>query len=715
MTSDLTNGFGNSRNSRIVYVDPNDLYGEVNGASLTPDYTDYCLWCNLIVEKGSRLKSGATGTDGSGTVTMGFTTKPQEGLQYMSFLQGAEPEKYNYLTTYYTDIDYSDIKQHNIVEGIGVESVSIAMTNYYVPEVTINFVDVRGSGFFSREEVTHSNGNLINLEKNANGVEMDNLYSCFTTMPYPRFKLQVKGFYGQPVTYQLSCSNFEGAFDNNTGNFRLTAKFIGHQYSILGDIPFQYIVAAPLCKFVGETYWNEHKDSNEWRLPNGQHPEKLYDVFNKIKSAIQGNDNKLREVCESPDQQALISTYTQELNTIQLLKNAIESFKDSLRNSFGRGNVVETPIKDDDGLASEQMLLFKNNASFQVNDDIASRYNDMISVLKTYVDYGNPDITLDTTPNGCKADVEWKSGTISSLTHLFNITNESVCIHDSNKTSSDVNFLDGYKVDALGFTADIVNTANVGKKPISNLLSVELSKNLDNYTIKEQKNEYCCIVDFNNLTSLLNKRGTELRNSIKEQENAINDTQKEGMVELIGFEPYIGSFFKVIMCHLETFVAMIYEVARNIYSDIDNNLRQPSMLGVNNIHEDTDLGESIVENSGKVLNIPPWPGLYSHDNNGDDSTNDTEGKKYSNPDEESQVWAWIGNFKGTTPWREQEFVEQFYFSLMKSIKTKSETVSSTNNSNDSMKLKYPVIPSDFLMICHYTLQNQEMVWQHILE
>lgn len=36
----------------------------------------------------------------------------------------------------------------------------------------------------------------------------------FFTFPYPKFKLLVKGFYGKPVTFQLTCSKFTGSFNS---------------------------------------------------------------------------------------------------------------------------------------------------------------------------------------------------------------------------------------------------------------------------------------------------------------------------------------------------------------------------------------------------------------------------------------------------------------------------------------------------------------------
>ena len=45
-------------NSRILYVDPNDIYGKVNGVPITPDYSDFCIAFDLQCEIVARYKFG---------------------------------------------------------------------------------------------------------------------------------------------------------------------------------------------------------------------------------------------------------------------------------------------------------------------------------------------------------------------------------------------------------------------------------------------------------------------------------------------------------------------------------------------------------------------------------------------------------------------------------------------------------------------------------
>ena len=113
-----------------------------------------------------------------------------------------------------------------------------------VPEVTIQFIDVRGVSLFAQEEMRHC------MAKNGIGGVDDtsvegSFFKCFFTFPYPKFTLKVKGFYGEMVSYELTCSDFRAAFDSNTGNFNVTAKFIGYAFSFLNDIMTNALLAAP--------------------------------------------------------------------------------------------------------------------------------------------------------------------------------------------------------------------------------------------------------------------------------------------------------------------------------------------------------------------------------------------------------------------------------------------------------------------------------------
>jgi hypothetical protein len=57
--------FINTTHNRITYVEPNDFEGRIDGVALPPDYTDFCIFFDLIVEVSSRFKQDAGKTTDS--------------------------------------------------------------------------------------------------------------------------------------------------------------------------------------------------------------------------------------------------------------------------------------------------------------------------------------------------------------------------------------------------------------------------------------------------------------------------------------------------------------------------------------------------------------------------------------------------------------------------------------------------------------------------
>ena len=208
MSTDVTNNtnelFNRAVNgNRILYVDPNNASGTINGVPLTPDYTELCISFDLQVETVPRTgyvsgeKSNVVNAEKGQVETYHFFWTSYEANKtgdnnVVSFMKGEQYGGNSYLTTYYTDINLDDFGREEVVEGLGVESVTVSFENYYVPTIKMRFIDVRGASLFGRQEVTHVD------EK----ITKDSIWGCFFTFPYPKFRLQIKGFYGHPVTYQ---------------------------------------------------------------------------------------------------------------------------------------------------------------------------------------------------------------------------------------------------------------------------------------------------------------------------------------------------------------------------------------------------------------------------------------------------------------------------------------------------------------------------------
>jgi len=110
-------------------------------------------------------------------------------------------------------------------QGFGIKSISIKLNQAYIPQVTIDMVDVQGRTLFEQGE--------------------NSPYAAFFNLPYPIFFLTVKGYYGKAVRYELMLKSFNASFDPGTGNYNVTTEFIGRTAAILSDLIISHLFTLP--------------------------------------------------------------------------------------------------------------------------------------------------------------------------------------------------------------------------------------------------------------------------------------------------------------------------------------------------------------------------------------------------------------------------------------------------------------------------------------
>ncbi|MHA2101611.1 MAG: hypothetical protein ACW99A_23405, partial [Candidatus Kariarchaeaceae archaeon] len=135
------------------------------------------------------------------------------------------PTNSDYLTTDWTKIGGGNLGGGTDVGAFGIAGINMDIKSSFIPQVTIDFIDVRGATLFEQGPCSQ--------------------YAAFFHMPYPVFELTVKGFYGKAVTYTLALRKFNTKFNPSTGNFEVKAEFIGYTYAFLADIVMGYALAAP--------------------------------------------------------------------------------------------------------------------------------------------------------------------------------------------------------------------------------------------------------------------------------------------------------------------------------------------------------------------------------------------------------------------------------------------------------------------------------------
>lgn len=625
----------NSNNARLVMINPNSVYGDNNGKPLTPPYEDMCISVNLEVEVIHRTKTDNIGFKGgkgeSSTFFMNWTsayetdenanfTNKLAGTNNISFLEGDDARLYSefvngksYLTTYYTDISLNDIKERNIVEGLGITNVDISYDNMYMPTITIKFVDVRGSSIFGREEAVH----------NKNQLTSETIFGCFFTLPYPKFKLHVKGFYGNAVTYQLACTGFKANLNSQNGNFEITTTFIGYQFSLLTDIPFGYLLAAPYCDYVGKKYWEEHVDTPSWELAEGKKMMKLYDIYTSLKKNLINN--------VSVNVQANTVDNSSKSIAIQQLWSMWENIKAKIRKR-GKYLGYETdniPYRNDKNVS---YYLFLNDVNITCS---THEIESLISEFTTSVNQFNtsyPDYRVN-----------------------FDI-NDYYRHYDANKWLSNI------VAEVNG--QFVISQAQYEENALKECVQQKLTNGDDFFN---QLLAGCTLTD-GGFEYSVNEIKDRINNEYAEQSQRNVNYVPQEIENSISFKPSIGNFFKIIIAHLETFCAMIYECSSIICQQIQtSNGRSPETLGVN--IKDTDVATT-------TKFIPPFPAIYSTNNN-----NNNNSSSFA-------AMGWVGDFSSNFE------EEKLIVALLHATQHVSDEIPSLAQQHIDISKIYPSMPLD---------------------
>lgn len=649
--------------NRICYVEPNDVFGSIDGQPVTPPYEDFCISFDLIVKTFSRFKSstesGTSTGNGNTRYKISWTSKANDGTPaWVTFLQGnkvgmsGEKDEAQSLSTSYTDISFNQYFKGEVVEGLGVEQVQISFESWICPTVVIKFVDVRGSALFGREEAIHYDGKIT----------ADNVFGCFFTFPYPEFKLQVKGFLGKPVTYQLTCSSFKGELNSQNGNFEATATFIGYQYSLLTDIPFNYLVAAPNNPYVGVSYWDKHKSDSNWAMvgkdgKKAGEPVKLDYFFQCINNA----QKEYNEECKN-----LSNETNEDLNAINnektLLNNILETFNNFYRaliKDIG-GNYIDITNKDDNENQVRQIVLFSKSEKIKLAT-APNLYKSYLEAVKTYND-AFQDKTLD---QSCYVN-GWGTDCPSEITAVdfFNIT-----------VSSDNTKYESIKFKQLNGTEPTTTnvkelTLNDSKKPTQTT-----AKALVNGALQKPLNksflQYAYIIEVGGFINEISTNVEALNTNEKQLQKQLKQNIDDKIEAILPLLPYIGNVFKLIFCHLETFCHIMYEAAKDIQSETTNGLRKPGTLGIS--MEKTD-----ISNSEVIGDVPPWPAVFNYGSVTEDG---------GDIDESTETFAWIGDFS-------DNFIEeQVVRGFKKGIQTIEEKKASMEDTGKALN-DFPITTMD---------------------
>jgi len=293
--------------TNTTVIDPNNVLGNTSLFNNIPvPLEDLTISVQLSVDKKSRTLLTQD--------KQGSFAKTEEGVS-IKFIEGAQTGRDKNLTTNYTNLT-TRLSDGNADEALGITSIDISFNSSYAPMIVIQFTDVRGSAIFQNESRTATGSNK---------------YSVFFQLPYPLYKLSIKGYYGQQVEYCLHMTKMNSRFNSQTGNFEITANFVGYTYAMLSDALVGFMRAIPYVN-EGNLKYKELKDE----YPNLLTLDELYQKISEINNSVDG-------ILSTSPQASDVNTGNKKLEELGVIKNNIGILNTELLNKLAN----KTPDNND--------------------------------------------------------------------------------------------------------------------------------------------------------------------------------------------------------------------------------------------------------------------------------------------------------------------------------------------------------------------------------
>jgi len=245
----------------VNLVDPNLLntnQGFVNGI---PQYQDMFIFAELTARSRGRT---VLETNNTGQYSISKNGSQDEiNINFIGNNQNKSATDPNYLkfTTNWYDGSAAEGLRY---EGFGISSIKVVINSSFVPQVNIQFIDVRGLAFFN---------------------QTDSPYRVLFYFPPPIFTLTIKGYYGMALIYKLHLVKYTSEFKAENGNFIIDAQFVAMTFAPLTDVLFRYVVNFPLLPNRGNAPINISPSPN---TP----PINTYDLILKLKNLYAASADK---------------------------------------------------------------------------------------------------------------------------------------------------------------------------------------------------------------------------------------------------------------------------------------------------------------------------------------------------------------------------------------------------------------------------------------
>lgn len=440
-------------------------------------------------------------------------------------------------------------------QTFGIDSINITVKGAnFVPQVTINFVDVRGKTLF---EATNNSP-----------------YNAFFHLPWPIFYLTVKGYYGKAIRYRLHMVKFSSKFNDQNGNFEISTTFVGSTYAYLNDILMSSVINAPYMYLVQNSETREFDEKRGVYIKRATQSSKGYSILKSIYAQYEQKGlvpkgfpvktlMDLGYIAQTLDkileQQVFSSVDMNVFKGIKELDDQLNNFESSLK-SWGQKNLLN----------NEYAIINKvGSTTNEITPDELNKWFFLSKKEKT--DFRS--VTGSTTEGTLEFILEtYKNRLLNTTNSLKNLTK--------------------------------VEGANFGKITISSV------KDINSYVTNRTTGKFVA-VGINQLFADI----FEIRKSFEEQRRKLEDAVERRMNEIIkspnalGFEPTVRNIFAVVLANAEVYIRLMKDVHNKSFEASKERLKK-----IGNLSKESK-GDSIYPwpeikkpASGGKQNVIAYPG-----------------------------------------------------------------------------------------------------------
>jgi predicted chitinase len=685
-------------NGRVYVVDPNPPGRE------TIPLEDLFIYVKFTAYPRSRTTYN--GGDKSGNDFVNFGVEDEVNfistkIRYNEDGKLDPAKQQTYATTDWTNIStFGENSSGGVLEGFGIKSISIKYNASLVPQVDITFTDVRGSALF---------------DKLSDNSDIKSPYSVFFKLPYPIFRLSIKGYYGQKVDYCLHMVNWTSSFDNNTGNFDISANFLGYQQAILNDMV--------LGNVIGVVNTEEGFQKLQGIYGEDEQPIKIDDFLVKL-SKLQIDSEIVKSQSDSFEQlkklngklsllkqlQSFIGTPIQKSLVGQNNGDESKSYLDIPNDEFK--DITEPLTRTGTNLVNRRNYLSIRDYILVKNSnrrDVKNFVSNLTDAVKTYQKFITTTEDSDTPSNSVESQKKQKTNNNRKLnTSKDKDLIDSFFIGGTDEENNWKNFVNSFTKTGNEITGKTLTTILDAFR--SEDTTISLTKNINIQKVGQDVNTNFSLETFNEKVtddqflrqteflsqtsvflfdlrlqrSLLQDIINDVESTVKtlrdEVEEEINNELLENFRKEVGFNPNIENSFKVIMNNTQAMIETIYSVSKS--SEEVNSKNRFSVLN----RYETDIPKSITNKliSGESKKGVSFPSIYE-----------------LNDGNESSKEIYIGNVKGVSDEKlrelfpEYDFVEKVFDNLVNRRKFLKQVTKAGNIKNLDGDNWFPLNPMDY--------------------